>query len=344
VTTVAAATTSTSAEAPAGVTLVDATSLLTVTVPADWAEHNIQGGLHDDGSRRAEINAAPNLQQYYDTFTSTGMYMLAVPAATDPAALLAWFSNSNVCTNGGVTPYNDGRFVGQQQSWLDCGGEKLRVVHVAARPLDNSFTIFIQVAQPAPDDEQLIRILGSAGTVPGAVYPTPIASPPLIPTSPVPPELWVAPTTPLTTLVDDTGRLSLAVPSTWTDVESVTGMNDNATDRPRLAAATDLDAFYSDWLISGAEVIAFPFMSDPSVLLRNLGYAGQCNDGGVQSVDNGTFNGLMQTWTACAGTPTRNIQLSMSPTDQSVTLFIEVQLPTADNSPLQALLSTLQVA
>ena len=51
----------------------------------------------------------------------------------------------------------------------------------------------------------------------------------------------------------------------------------------------------------------------------------------------------MQTWSACGGTPTRIVQLAISPTDQSVTLFIEVQLPDADNSGLQAVLSSLQV-
>ena len=74
--------------------------------------------------------------------------MLALPAATGPAALLAWFSTPDICPDDGiVTAYNNGRFVGQQQTLLDCGPKRLRVVDVAARPLDNSFTMFIQVAQ-----------------------------------------------------------------------------------------------------------------------------------------------------------------------------------------------------
>ncbi len=87
-------------------------------------------------------------------------------------------------------------------------------------------------------DAQLIGIVGSAGPVPGAVYPTLISTPPSLPIGAVPPELSVAPSTPLTTVVDITGRLSMAVPSTWTDVERFVGMNDNATDRPRLSGYT----------------------------------------------------------------------------------------------------------
>ena len=79
------------------------------------------------------------------------------------------------------------------------------------------------------------------------------------------------------------------------------------------------------------------------MFLHNLGYRGTCNDGGVQSFSNGTFSGLMQTWTACDDTATRVIQLAISPADQSVTMFVEVQLPDTDNSGLQAVLSSLQI-
>ena len=193
------------------------------------------------------------------------------------------------------------------------------------------------------NDAQLLRIIASAGAVSGAVYPAPTPSPPLTPTSAVSPDFWRVPSIATTDLVDATGRLSMAVPSSWTDTETFTGMNDDATDRLRLAAAPDLDGFYNDWLVPGVEVIAFPFKSDPSVLLHNLGYTGRCADGGVQTFDNGTLSGLMQTWSACGGTPTRNVQLAISPTDQAVTLFIEAQLPDADNSSLQAVLSSLRI-
>ena len=51
----------------------------------------------------------------------------------------------------------------------------------------------------------------------------------------------------------------------------------------------------------------------------------------------------MQTWTSCGGTATRNVQLAISPADQSATVHIEVQLPDADNTPLQAVLSSVQL-
>ena len=147
------------------------------------------------------------------------------------------------------------------------------------------------------------RSSSSVGPVPGAVYPTPTVAAPLTPTGPVPPELLTAPAIPLTNVTDDDGRLSVSVPSAWTDTDVGVQMNDDASDRPRVAAAPVLDEFYSDWEAPGVQVVAYPFTDDPSTLLHNLGYADQCTDGGVQSFSNGTFTGLMQTWTACGDTP-----------------------------------------
>ena len=324
-----------------GVTIVDDTVFLTVTVPVDWDEQDTFSSSRDDGSPRPQISAAPDLQQYFETYTGSGLWVVAMPSTTDPADLLAQNNFSGVCSSNGVMPYDDGRFVGQQENWLDCDGGTSRFVNVAARPLDNSFTMFLQVAQATPDDAQLNAIVGSVGTVSGAVYPAFAVPEPLIATGAVPPELLIAPAIPMSTITDDTGRLSIAVPNTWTDQEVFPDINDDGSERPLVAAAPDLDGFFTDWLAPGAQITAFPFNSDPSALLFNLGYPDQCRDGGVQSFNNGAFVGLMQTWTGCGGTTARNVQLAISPADQSATLHIEMELPDADNSPLQAVLSSL---
>ena len=51
----------------------------------------------------------------------------------------------------------------------------------------------------------------------------------------------------------------------------------------------------------------------------------------------------MQTWAACGETVSRNVLLALSPADQSVTVYVEIQLPDQDNTPLQAVLSSLRV-
>jgi hypothetical protein len=324
--------------------LVDQTGFLTVRVPSDWTDQSLYPSRHDDGSPRATIIAAPNRDMFTNTLVGSGTYIVALPPTTDVAALLQRSAFPTECTEGGgIMPYDDGRFVGQIQTWLNCSGQTTRIVNVAARPTDNSFTLFVQVRQTVPDDALVNWILADLGVVSGKVYPPASALPPLTPTGTVPPELLIAPATQLMTVADGPGTLSVAVPSTWTDTDVTPQMNDDGSDRPRIIAAPVVDGFSSGWVVPGAQVVAYPFTSDPSTLLSNFGLATQCTDSGVLAFDNGTFTGLMQTWTACGGTASRNVRLVVSPSDQSATVYVEVQLPDADNTPLQAVLSSLRL-
>jgi hypothetical protein len=326
-----------------GVRIVDETNFLTVTVPANWSDQSGASGRRDDGSDRPTMTAAPDIPQFLGSFDGPGVRVQALPATTDPAALLQRYAYPRSCTDAGITPFDDGRFSGQRQAWLNCDGSTTRVVNVAAQPIDGSFTIFVQVQQTTLDDAILNQILGSFGTIPGAVYPSSPVVTPLVPTGPVPPELLAAPAIEMTSVADDDGRLSFSVPSAWSDTDTRPQMNDDASDRPRVAAAPVLDEFYGEWDVPGVQVVAYPYTSDPSTLLGNLSFGDRCTDGGVQSFDNGTLSGLMQTWTACGGTVSRDVVLAVSPADQSVTVYVEVQLPDSDNTPLQAVLSSLQV-
>lgn len=326
-----------------GVRLVDATNFLTVTVPADWIDQDLDPSTRDDGGDRPSIVASPDLAQYYDSFAGSGVYLLALPATTEPADLLARHNFPNRCTDGGVTVVDDARFSGLRQTWLNCDESAAEVVNIAARSADNSFTMFLQVRQAAPADEVLNQIVATAGAVPGEVYPKASPAAPLTPTGPVPPELLVAPDIAVTVVADNQGRLSVAVPSTWTDTDNFPSMNDDASDRPTVRAAPALDEFLDEWGAPGVQVVAYPFTADPSTLLRNLAFADQCTDAGVQSLSDGTFTGLMQSWTECGDTTARDVQLALSPADQSVTVYIEMQLSDEDNTPLQAVLSSLQV-
>ena len=125
---------STTASPTAGTQLVDETNFLTVTVPADWVDQNISNSRHDDGSARATITAARRPAVSSTTPGTAPAHMVAVPSSTDPAAMLARFAYPNSCTNGGVMPFDDGRFVGQRQTGPIAMGTTTRVVNIAARP------------------------------------------------------------------------------------------------------------------------------------------------------------------------------------------------------------------
>ena len=133
-----------------GVRLVDETNFLTVTVPADWSD---QSGRQRPARRRqrsADDHRRPgHPPRSSDRSKAPATRVHALPPTTDPAALLQRFAYPRSCTDGGITPFDDGRFAGQRQTWLDCDGTTTRVVNVAARPIDGSY----HVLRPDPTDD-----------------------------------------------------------------------------------------------------------------------------------------------------------------------------------------------
>ena len=192
---------------------------------------------------------------------------------------------------------------------------------LAARSADNTYTVYAQVQLTSPNDPALQPILASIGAVPGA-NPGEV-SPPATPA--------VAPTPVPATLLHrgrDTGehdghrRDGPAVGGRAGHVDRRRRRprsNDDFSQRPRVVAAPDRNLYFQEWDAEGLELWAFPYRPDPYTLLVNRGWAGDCDDGGVQSLDVRGYSGLMQTWSNCGGTGSRIVSFAVSPADQSAT-------------------------
>lgn len=331
---------------PTGITITDNTGMLTITVPADWVEVDARSGVRDDGSQRPTVSASPSLDQWTTGWTAPGAYVTALAPTADPTTLLSAYTFTNACTEGAVEPYNDGRFVGLRQVWSACDGTGTQLVNVAATSIDNLYSVFAQVQLVAPSDAVLAQILGSIAAVPGTnpgQPPAPPATPATLGAAPpalvqgvVPPDSR--------TVTDQTGRVSVAAPTAWTDVVDAPRLNDDFSERPFVAVAPDVDAYFTDWEAPGLEVTAYPFRPDPYTIISNQGWAEDCDDGGLYSVSVRGLTGLMQMWLNCGGTSSRIISVAVSPASQSTTAYLEIQLPTADDSTLSAALASLTVA
>lgn len=331
---------------PTGITVTDDTGTLTLTVPSDWLEVDAGSTVRDDGSDRPAISASPSLDEWTSAWTAPGTYVTAVNPAADPATLLANYTFRNVCSEGAVEQYNDGRLVGLRQVWSACDGTTTSLVHLAARSIDNTYAVFVQVQLLTPSDPLLAQILGSVGAVAGtnpSQGPTPPATPATLGAAPpalvqgvVPPDSR--------TVTDQTGRVSVAAPTVWADVVDAPRTNDDLSERPFVAVAPDVPAYFTDWEAPGLEVTAYPFRPDPYTLIVNQGWAEQCDDGGLYSLSIRGLTGLMQMWLNCGGTSSRIVSVAVSPASQSATAYMEVQLPTADDATLTAALASLTVA
>jgi len=325
--------------------LTDSTGRYSVRVPEDWSDTDVRPAIRDDGGRRPTISASPDLSGWLEGWAVPGMFSSALPADVNPATLLDGYNFAGVCRENDAVPFSDGRFSGLSQTWTDCGGGETSVRHVAARSADNSFAVFVQIQLTSADDPAGELILGSLAAVPGANpgEESPIAAP-ATPTAAVAESLLQGPIAPgAVTLSDELGEMSIAVPATWTEIDDGAGTNDDFTRRPHLLAAPSISDYRQSWAVEGLEAFVFPHRPDPNTIIQNRSWSGGCDDGGLQSLTVRGYVGLMQTWTNCGGTPTRMVAIAVAPPDQSATLYIEVQLPTSDDTALVTALASLEL-
>lgn len=328
--------------APAGEqAVVDRTRSLGVNVPASWTEVNTTASIDDTGLSRPTILASPDIDEFLGGYDTPGARLFAVPATIEPAVVLANVDYSNQCTAGALTTFDDGRFVGLTQTWSQCDQTTTQLVVVVARPVDRTFTVFVEVQSPA-GDRAVDVVLGSFGVLPGATVPTPKPMAPAPAPPPIDPGLLQgAVPAGSVTIVDRDNSITVDVPSSWTDQRTDAVVNDDLTNRPRIVASPDAESMFDSWATPGVVFVEYP-AGDPRQLLANRGYAESCADGGLQSFDSRGYRGFVQTWSRCGDTESRIVMLAVSPADGSAILYVEVQVPDADDTGLRTVLATFR--
>jgi hypothetical protein len=133
-------------------------------------------------------------------------------------------------------------------------------------------------------------------------------------------------------LVDDTQTIAMAVPSTWTHVDTVPARNNDGTPGPWLSATTDqnlmfpLEGVADTYAAAGAVYHAIPYRGDTAAMLAASEYHGVCTAEPVQTFTNGTFTGHIQAFNGCGGTASRIVQVAAAPSDASFTALVLIQL------------------
>lgn len=173
-------------------------------------------------------------------------------------------------------------------------------------------------------------------TVPGVSTATPTvpantaATLPALPTAPgtpttsagAPPET-VAGAVPL---VDDTGRITVSVPPTWTEITTSPTSEGN----PYISASPNQAVFQSadatSFTTPGVIFSARPFIADTQTAVSAVTDGSLCTDAGVQPYSDGVFTGHAQVYTDCGGTATRMVVIVASPADSSFTAVLLIQV------------------
>lgn len=147
------------------VTVTDDSTLLQVNIPASWSQVDGSPWQIDGEVIGASLTAAPNLDNFYNTWGTPGMIFNAsadLAAEVNPAGALDLIDYSDSCTYDNRYTYEDALYTGYYDLWENCGGEGTLGVSLAAAPAGGEFIILVLVQVVSDADlDALDQILNS---------------------------------------------------------------------------------------------------------------------------------------------------------------------------------------
>jgi len=126
----------------------DDDGILVMQIPTIWSDIDGRNWEIDGDIVGNAIVAAPNLNNFYNTWDTPGVFFGASSTlldSTDPEDLLDAWNFSETCTYDGRYDYEDAVYVGKYDVWRGCGGTDTVFVVVEAYPPDESFVVLVQI-------------------------------------------------------------------------------------------------------------------------------------------------------------------------------------------------------
>jgi hypothetical protein len=166
---------------------------------------------------------------------------------------------------------------------------------------------------PARGGEEIPTVVGAGldSVQPGKALPQPVA--------------W-------TKLTDETDTISISVPASWTAVDLTPSYDEDGTAQPWISATTDESLFFpaagvpDTFSVPGVLYRALPLETDTASLLEEYSYDDVCSAEPVQTFDDGVYAGHIQSFSSCAGTASRIVEIAAKTPRGAFTSFVMVQL------------------
>ena len=147
------------------------------------------------------------------------------------------------------------------------------------------------------------------------------------------------------TIVDNSGLLSVSVPTAWGDVDGSPWVVDGEQLGLRLVAAPNIEDFYGFWDVPGmifTASIDLAALSDDEIL--DLVTWDNCSYGGRFDYSDPLYTGKYDVWENCGDVGATYITLSVSPDGRAFSILVEIQVVTqADLEALDTIVNTFQV-
>lgn len=147
-----------------------------------------------------------------------------------------------------------------------------------------------------------------------------------------------------TTVTDDSGTLTVSVPTAWSSIDGAP-VDIDGVSSPSIIASTDVAAYNSAWDVPGVQFVASEaltgFTADE---LLDLGATTECTFESREDYDDGAFVGRFDTYSNCGGTGATSIVVAAFPADGSYGVLVVVQVVTdADLVALDEIIRTFNV-
>ena len=142
---------------PQYTTVHDDTGTLQMSVPTAWSDIDGTAWLVSNQPVGLAIRAAPDIDAFFDTWTTPGVFFGAsrtLVSEFDEAALLAEFDFSEDCDYQGRRPYQDPAYTGLRDAYTNCGGEEAAITVVAAAPEERDFIVLVIIQAVNAADAQ----------------------------------------------------------------------------------------------------------------------------------------------------------------------------------------------
>ncbi len=118
------------------------------------------------------------------------------------------------------------------------------------------------------------------------------------------------------TIVDDTGTLTVEVPSAWTSIDTAAVTLDDGSILGQITASPDIEGYTNTWTVPGLFYASVP-NADILQALATFAPGDACVDAGQTEYQDAVFLGTYQVWTNCGGTDTVYVVLAAAPVSGS---------------------------
>jgi serine protease Do len=149
---------------------------------------------------------------------------------------------------------------------------------------------------------------------------------------------------------DDSGTIAMQIPTAWTDRNGSAWLRDDVEVGWAISASTDLEAFTEGYTTPGvifgaSESLAEQYDTEGLLdLMADDTGTGQCDFDGRETYEDPYYTGHFETYKACGDTDAGIIVVAAAPEDESVLLFVLVQVVTdADLEALDKIMDTFQM-